>query len=430
MPEDFDAIVVGAGPAGSVAAMTMAEQGMSVLLLERGKYPGAKNMFGGTIYSQATAEIFPEFWQEAPVERPVATDSLWIMDVDSAVQITYAGLQYLKSPYNKFTAIRSKFDQWLANRAVQAGAELRTGSYVTRCLTVGRRVTGVALADGQVINAGVVILADGVMSSLAQQLGLRGTIHPSSVTLYVKEIIELPPETIESRFQLEPGAGAVYGVVGYPTAGAVGKAGIWTNKSTVSLIVGGYLSDIISKRLRPLDLLIRFKQHPFVSRLIAGGKTVEYLAHMIPKGGYEDMPKLYSDGVMVVGDAAVMVSGRHGTDLAMLTGKYAGETAAMAKANNDYSARSLAAYQKKVEASWFMKDIRAGRVHKSYYFAHPDSDYLLSIAANKAANRYFDETPMSNTERKKLVLDELLKIQPLPKTLDDLYDGLLHWRFM
>ncbi len=428
--EHYDAIVVGAGPAGSSAALTMAQKGLSVLLLERGKTPGSKVMFGGTIYSRALQEIVPEFWRDAPLERFIVSDSLWLMDVTSAVQMSFTGLDYGRAPFNKFSVLRRNFDPWLAQKAVNAGAELRTSSCVASCVKSGRQVTGVKLATGETIDASVVVLADGVSSTLGRELGMRGTIHPDAVTMYVKEIIQLPPGVIDDRFQLERGEGAIYGMIGYPTSVAVGKGGIWTNRNSLSVVVGTYLDEMIKKRLSPLDLLVRFKQHPLVRRLLAGGKTVGYLSHMIPKGGYKDMPQLYGDGVMIAGDAAVMVSGRHGTDLAMMTGKFAGETAALAKAANDFSRKQLAAYKNKIDNSWFMQDIRAGQVHAGYYSSYPNSDYIISEAANRTAYRFFEESLLSDRERKMYMVQELKNLQPMGKSLMELYQGLMHWRVL
>jgi electron transfer flavoprotein-quinone oxidoreductase len=67
MKRSFDAIVIGAGPAGSSAALTLARAGLHVALLERGSYPGEKNMFGGVLHRlTALEEHFPKFWDQAP----------------------------------------------------------------------------------------------------------------------------------------------------------------------------------------------------------------------------------------------------------------------------------------------------------------------------------------------------------------------------
>ncbi|HMR66919.1 MAG TPA: FAD-dependent oxidoreductase, partial [Anaerolineae bacterium] len=68
----YDAIVVGAGPAGVSAAIAMVKGGLNVILLERGRFPGAKNFFGGILYTSALTDVLPDFWQrKPPFERPI-----------------------------------------------------------------------------------------------------------------------------------------------------------------------------------------------------------------------------------------------------------------------------------------------------------------------------------------------------------------------
>ncbi|WP_422443710.1 FAD-dependent oxidoreductase [Thermoanaerobacterium sp. DL9XJH110] len=428
----YDAIVVGAGPAGSAAALVMAQNNMSVLMLERGEYPGSKNMFGGTIYREPTEVLVPAFWEHAPLERPVVSDELWLMDTDSAVKIGFTGLKFGKPPYNKFTALRSKFDRWFADKAREAGARLVTNTLVKEIIyekstLFGKKASGVVLDSGDRIYCDVIILAEGVSGNLTEKAGLRGKITPDGLTLYVKQILELPSGIIEDRFNLEKGEGASLGMIGYPASGAIGKGGIFTNKDSLSIMVGAYLNQIIDKGLNPFLLLERFKSHPLVKRLIQGAKPVEYQAHTLPKGGYEQIPKLSAPGIMVTGDAALMVSGRRGTDLAMLTGRFAGETASQAKSAGNFSESTMAVYDKKIKTSFFMKDIKAGRGSKKYYEHHPDADFLLSKAANNTAYEYFTVDLVPYEMKLNKIIGEIKNLQAVPKTLSDIYYGYLHW---
>ncbi|RKL63510.1 FAD-binding protein [Thermoanaerobacteraceae bacterium SP2] len=428
----YDAIVVGAGPAGSAAALTMAQNNMSVLLVERGEYAGAKNVFGGAVYRQPTELLVPAFWEEAPLERPIVSDELWLMDTDSAVKIGFTGLKFAKPPYNKFTVIRAKFDRWFANKAVQAGARLITNTLVKDLFyektgIMGSKTSGVVLESGDRIYSDIVILAEGVSGNLVEKAGLREKVTPDDLTLYVKETLELPSEKIEERFNLEKNEGASIGMVGYPASGAIGKGAIFTNKDSISILVGVYLNQIIDKGLNPYLLMERLKQHPLVKRLIEGAKTVEFQAHTIPKGGYEQIPQLSASGILVTGDAAIMISGRRGTDLAMLTGRFAGETAAQAKAAQNFSEEMLTTYDKKVKTSFFMKDMKASKGAKKYYEQHPDADFLLSKAANDTAYEYFTVDLLPFSMKFDKIIGELKNMQPLPKTISDIYHGYLHW---
>ena len=200
----------------------------------------------------------------------------------------------------------------------------------------GRKVAGVILEDGRKIYSDVV-LAEGAMADLTRKAGLRKKYSADLFTLYVKELIALPEEVINARFNLERDEGMNIGMVGYPTAGAIGKKENLVNKDTISIIVGAYLNQLIKNGLNPYQLLCRLKEHPAIQRLIQGGKTVQYMSKIIPKGGYNNIAELYDDGIIVTGDAAMLVSGRHGTDAAMLSGKYAAETVIQAKAKGGFS---------------------------------------------------------------------------------------------
>lgn len=434
MRNHYDAIVVGAGPAGAAAALTLAQNGVSVALLERGDFPGSKNMFGGTIYQEPTQELIPAFWGEAPLERAIVSDNLWLMEKDSAVQVGFTGLRFGQEPYNKFSVLRSKFDRWFAGKAVEAGAELfnqalvRDLIYQEGLLGKRKKVVGVKLDGGDTIKSDTVILAEGVNAFLTKESGLRSKIPSHAMVLYVKEVISLPSEKIEERFNLNKGEGANIGAIGFPTAGATGKGGIWTNRDSLSVVVGAYLNQIVERGLSPYQLLQRFKAHPLISRLIQGGQSVEYQAHLIPKGGLTFVPKLYDDGLIVTGDAAVMISGRRGTDLAMITGKIAADTVVQAKAKGDFSEKLMANYSLKLNKTFFMKDIKsAGPDTINYFKKYPDSDYLISNVANNLAYEFFNVGMTTEAEKSKKMKEVITAKQMPLKTMGDLYQGIQNW---
>src|ERR671924_1491864 len=120
--EKFDAVVVGAGPAGTAAAITMAKAGLQVALLERGAKPGAKNVMGGILYNHYLEEIVGEDWKQAPLERPIIEEQRWMMTDESAIRLLgYKNLRNREHPHS-FSVLRAKFDAWFAQKAEEAGA--------------------------------------------------------------------------------------------------------------------------------------------------------------------------------------------------------------------------------------------------------------------------------------------------------------------
>ena len=352
-----DVIVVGAGPAGVSAAVTVARGGKKVVLVERGTFAGSKNMYGGIIYSHAAKEIFPNFEEEAPIERFVKKHTYVLLSKDdSTTQITYENPQNEK---NAFVAIRANWDKWCVEQAKKEGVYYAPETLVRELILEKGKVVGIR-TDIEDYFADIVIIADGVNSLLAKQLNLRDDIKPKNVVLGVKEVIKLKPEIIEQRLSLKNQEGAAVELVGGPFSGMFGLGFIYTNKDSIVVGLGVSLEDLKTKKIKPYELLEKLKSHPFVSDLIEGGELLEYSAHMIPEGGYNCLPVLYTDGAMVAGDAAMLVNNVHfeGTNFAMISGKMAGETALAAFEENDFSANMLCLYKKKLLNSFILKDLK------------------------------------------------------------------------
>lgn len=377
MKNKTDVIVVGGGPAGISAAVTIARAGKKVILIERGSFSGSKNVFGGAIYVQPTKEIFPDFEQSAPLERRTVAHKYIMCTETQSVDASFVARDEETVSYS---VIRSKFDRWMAQEAQKEGVILVTETLVKELVVKENKVVGVK-TELEEYFSDIVILADGVNSLLAKQIGLRKEIKPKDVALGIKEVIKLDKDKIEARFNLNEGEGAIYELFGGPMLGMLGLGYLYTNKETVSIGVGVGLDELADRKLKPYEILDELKNHPSIKPLLKDGELVEYSAHLIPEGGYKKIPKLYTHGVMVTGDSAMLVNNLHweGTNLAMMSGKYAGETAIAALDKGDFSENTLALYQKKLENSFIMKDLKSykdlmsivhGRAH-SYLGYYP-----------------------------------------------------------
>ena len=368
--QNFDVIVVGAGPCGAAAAITAARAGAKVLLIERSSYVGAKNMIGGAVFLTALKELFPDDWESAPIERYINKHTWSLLSDNSSVEISCNFPDEFKSA----SIFRSKFDSWLVEKAKEEGVYFAPSTLVKNLIVREDRVCGVK-TELEEIYAFVVILADGVNSLLARNIGLRDEHDPKDMVLSVKETLKLPKEVIEERFNIKKGSkngAAVNFLGGLSLKDAPFALGfMYTYSDCISFGLGVNLEDLVQMGLNPSDLLEKLKEHPVVAPLIEGGELLEYSAHLIPEGGYNKLPKLCKDGVMVAGDAAGFVNGVHfeGTNFAIISGIYAAQSALYALKIKDYSEKTLKLYEKKLKHSFILKDLKSYRnVMENLYF--------------------------------------------------------------
>jgi electron transfer flavoprotein-quinone oxidoreductase len=365
MAEKFDAIVVGAGPSGNTAAYLMAKAGMKVLQLERGEYPGSKNVQGAIMYADALEAVIPNCRRQAPFERAVLEQRMWLMDERSHVGSHFRGTVDADEQPTRYTVIRANMDKWLSGKVQDAGALLICETTVIDLLKRGERVVGVRTdrANGDIL-ADVVVLADGVNSLVATKAGLRPPVKAHDVALAVKEMHFLPKQTIEERFNVSGNDGVVIEMFGKITKGMVGTGFLYTNKESVSIGIGCMVEDFKSAGVSPYQLLEELKSHPSVRQLIAGSEVKEYSAHLIPEGGYNAIPTVHGDGWVICGDSGGFVNSVHreGSNLAMTTGKLAAETIVQLRdEGRDYTAANLKRYRGALEQSFVMKDLKKYR---------------------------------------------------------------------
>lgn len=431
--EHFDAIVVGAGASGNAAAYSMAKAGLSVLQLERGEYPGSKNVQGAILYADALERLIPDFREDAPLERHVIEQRIWMMDDASHTGMHYRSELFNEDKPNRYTIIRAQFDRWFSRRVRDAGAILLCETTVTDLLRDQHgRVIGVKTdRHGGALLADVVILAEGVNGLTGQQAGLRDQPKPKDVALAVKEMHFLPQETIESRFGLRGDEGVVIEAMGTITKGMTGTAFLYTNRESISIGIGCMVEDFTRSDATPYGLLDQFKSHPSVAPLLAGSEVKEYAAHLIPEGGYDAMPKLVGDGWMVVGDAAHLVNAVHreGSNLAMTSGRLAGETVVKLKRLREpCSAANLAGYRTLLEDSFVLKDMKKYRKVPSLLHRNRQLLDLYPRLLSQAAQTWFRVDGVDKRTKERDIIRAVSRARGWRGLLGDAYKVARAWR--
>ena len=368
MPEtDFDAIVVGSGCAGAVAAYELARAGKSVLVVERGNFAGAKNMTGGRIYSHSLKTVFPDFEREAPLERKITHERMAFMDPASQMAIDFTSPELAEEAKDSYSVLRAPFDQWLASKAEDAGAEYICGIAVEELLKdEDGKVVGVRAGEDE-ITAEVTIVAEGVNSLLCERSLGNPRPKASQMAVGVKQVFELPASQIEDRFLVPEGEGAAMLFVGDCTHGNVGGGFLYTNRDSVSLGLVATISLAAdgANEVPVYQMLEDFKNHPAVAPVIRGAKLVEHSGHMVPEGGYDMVPRYVFDGALVAGESAGLCMNMgyqvRGMDFAVASGQMAGLAAAKALDAGDTSAAGLASYKTAMESSFVIRDLATFR---------------------------------------------------------------------
>ena len=364
--ERMDAVVVGGGLGGLTCAYCLAQEGMQVLVLERGDHPGSKNVTGGRIYLRPLQPYLPELWDAAPLERAVTKEVITMMGEGSSCTVQFTSGRFREGPAHSYTILRSQFDKWLGDRVIEKGGFVVPQRRVTDLMKEDGRIVGV-ISEGEEIPAHVVIAADGALSLMAERAGLREPLSPRNAAVALKEVIRLSPEVIEERFGLAPGEGAAHLFFGSITQGIFGGGFLYTNRETVSLgLVLGIASVLQSEVSSETHQIFEaFKERKEIAHLIRDGELVEYSAHLIPEGGTRPLPTPYGDGIVVVGDAAGLALNMgitvRGMEFAMASGYMAAQTVKQAKEKGDFSAATLAYYQTLLKESFVLQDMETFR---------------------------------------------------------------------
>jgi electron transfer flavoprotein-quinone oxidoreductase len=364
MADDFDVIVVGAGMAGSTAALRLARGGANVLLLERAPEPGAKNLSGGVLWGHDLDALLPGWWESMPVERHIVRKRFGVLSGEDAVSFDFEDASWRRPPFVAHTVLRARTDAWLAHEAESAGATLVPAVPVEKLHWEDGGVRGV-VQGGETMTAPITLLCDGANSRLSLGTPLRpeGHLKAEATELGIKEVYRLDPSVIEDRFNVGPGEGhAEEWVAGIFPPGVMGGGFLYTNRDTLSVGLILNLASVFGKNVRSHDLMERFKLHPAIASRLQGAELVEYGAKLISSGWASRPTAFAGRGWMVAGDAAGFVFSNgiviQGMNYAIRTGLLAAETALEARSHGAEAGRHLEGYPARLEATGVLGDFR------------------------------------------------------------------------
>lgn len=383
---DVDVLIVGAGPAGLSAALRLTQlqqqrggEPLAIAVIDKARDAGAHSLSGALLDPSTLAELVPDFKAKgAPLACEVTNDSVYLLGATSKFRLPVTPPPFTN--HGNHVIALSHLVKWLAGQVEAAGVDLFMGFAGQSVLLEDGVVAGVRTGDrgigrsgqprgavepGADIRAKVTIFADGVRGHLTKEL-LRaqqlGGAQPAQFAIGLKELWDIPKD------RLAPGT--VIHTLGYPLR-AEEFGGSWIygmpdGRVSIGFVVGLDYKDPL---FDPHAAFQRFKTHPFIAALLEGGQLVRFGAKALPEGGWNTQPTLYTDGALIVGDAANFVNSMRlkGIHLAMRSGMLAAETAFDAVRANDTSARQLSAYKTRVDASVIRDELYPVRnVHQAF----------------------------------------------------------------
>jgi electron-transferring-flavoprotein dehydrogenase len=390
---EVDVLFVGAGPAnlagayhlgsliarhnagvadGSIVGPALGE--IQLAVIEKAAELGDHSLSGAVLDPIALRELMPDFEAQGfPLEAAVTGEDVFFLTPTGKLRFPIAPPPLQN--HGNYVVSLGEVVKFLGARVEEQGAYVLTSTPATEVVFDDGRIAGVITGDkgvdkhgarksnfeaGSELRARVTVFGEGPRGTLQKQLGRRLGLdrrdHPQVYGTGVKELWELP----EGRFP----KGHVVHTMGFPldaeTYGGSWIYGMSGNVISLGLVVG------LDYRRPTLDLqeeLQKFKAHPYIASLLAGGKCVAYGAKAVPLGGWFAMPEMATDGALFVGDSAGTVNAARlkGIHLAMKSGMLAAETIFEGLLAGDLSRAQLATYETRFKDSWAGRELRGGR---------------------------------------------------------------------
>lgn len=368
----YDVVIVGAGAAGLSAAIRIKQLSpeISVCVLEKGAEVGSHILSGCVLEPRALNELLPN-WRElnAPLNTPATQDNFLFLTKKYAIKLPTPPTM---NNHGNYIISLGNFCKWLATQAEALGVEIFCGFPAAKILFEDGKVTGVVTGEfgvgkdgvkkasyqeGVEIKAKYTLFAEGCRGSLSQQLmenfNLRAECDPQTYGIGIKEIWEIPPENHH--------AGRTMHSVGFPMANdTYGGSFIYhleDNKIAVGLVVG---LDYKNPYLDPFIEFQRFKTHPKIAPIFAGGRRIAYGARALNEGGFQSIPKVSFAGGAIIGCAAgfMNVPKVKGTHTAMKSAMLAAEAVVLAL-KSDEAEPML--YEILLKNSWIYSELHNSR---------------------------------------------------------------------